>query len=454
MALSMGYGLVQEQRMKLAMTPELRQAIQVLQYSATELVQFLQDQALENPVLEVEGGCEAEVLAWVDYWRGGRVAAGGRMPEDSERRWESAPVAEGSLADELESQLRLMRVDPSMAQVIRYLIGNLDEQGYLVVEPEQICKRFNCNKGWVDACLDVLHGMEPAGVGARSLSECLRLQLARKPNPNPIALRIVEHHLADLAAGRYRQLANALDCDVESVQAAVDEIQALNPRPGLAYGKLDTHYIVPDVTVEEEDGTYRVSVNARGMPRLGISSHYERLLRRQDEDAKQALPYIKNRLQAAMWLMKSVEQRQQTLQRVAQAIVDEQQDFFTHGIAYLKPLTLKQVADTLQLHESTVSRATQHKTMQTPRGVFPFRYFFPSGVSTENGANTSAESVKNRIVQMIEGESKTVPLSDQRIAEQLQEKGVRISRRTVAKYREEMKIPSSRLRRRFSHRNS
>ncbi|MDR6225654.1 RNA polymerase factor sigma-54 [Desmospora profundinema] len=451
MALSMGYGLVQEQRMKLAMTPELRQAIQVLQYSATELVQFLQEQALENPVLEVEGGTGEEILAWAEYWRGGGAPAGGPVRSDDEdRRWESAPARENTLSDELESQLRLLTLDRAKARVVRYLIGNLDEQGYLVLEPELICKRFNCDMEEVQACLDVLQSMEPAGVGARSLSECLQLQLIRKPDPNPIALAIVDAHLDDIAAGRHRQVAKALGCDLESVQKAADHIQTLNPRPGLAFGRLESRYLLPDVTVEEVDGTYRVTVNQGGMPRLGISTHYEHFLRRQDEEARQALPYIKSRLQSAMWLMKSVEQRHQTLQRVAQAIVDEQQAFFKHGISRLKPLTLKQVADSLDLHESTVSRATQQKTMQTPRGLFPFRYFFPSGVSTEGGGNTSAQSVKDTITRMIEGERKTAPLSDQRIAEQLQQEGVRISRRTVAKYREELGIPSSKARRRFS----
>ncbi|PTM56619.1 RNA polymerase factor sigma-54 [Desmospora activa] len=449
MALSMGFGLIQDQRMKLAMTPELRQAIQVLQYSATELVQFLQEQALENPVLEVEGGGGEEILAWTDYWRSGTVSRAPIRRDDEDRQWE-APAREETLAEGLESQLRLMNVDQQTERIVSYLIGNLDEHGYLGLDAVQICKRFNVGIDQFQACLGVLQSMDPAGVGARSLSECLRLQLLRKPDPDPIALTITENHLQDIAAGRHRQVAKVIGCDLVSVQQAADCIKTLDPRPGLAFGGVDSHYIRPDVIVEAVNGSYRVTVNEGGMPRLGINTHYEHFLRRQDEEAQQALPYIKRQWQAALWLVKSVEQRRQTLRRVAQTIVDEQQEFFNHGISRLKPLTLRQIADFLGLHESTVSRATQQKYMQTPRGLLPFRYFFPSGVSTAQGTNVSAQSVKDNIARMIERERKIQPFSDQQIADVLQGEGVRISRRTVAKYREELGFPSSQVRRRYS----
>lgn len=449
MALSMDLGLIQDQRMKLAMTPELRQAIQVLQYSATELVQFLQEQALENPVLEVEEGGGEEMLAWAEYWRSGSPSGVSSRRDHEDRQWEIPARAE-TLTEILESQLRLIKVDPQTERVVNYLIGDVDEQGYLRSEPVQICKRFNIDMNGFEACLGVLQSMDPTGVGARSLSECLRLQLLRKSEHDPIALAIVENHLEDIAAGRQRQVAKALGCDLLSVQRASDRIKTLNPRPGLAFGGVDSYYIRPDVIVEAVNGSYRVAVNEGGMPRLGINAHYERFLQRQDEEARQALPYIKHQWQSALWLLKNVEQRRQTLRRVAQRIVVEQQDFFHYGISRLKPLTLRQIANSLGLHESTVSRATQQKYMQTPRGLLPFRYFFPSGVATAQGANISAQSVKDKIARMIDDEEKKHPLSDQQIANALRNEGVDISRRTVAKYREELGLPSSQARRRYS----
>lgn len=463
MALSMGYGLIQEQRMKLVMTPELRQAIQVLQLSAVDLIQYIQEQAIENPVLEMEdasqtaetdpGSMSTEQLAdWGAYMRGDGAAR--RRSTSTWDEEEGHPVeriadSELSLTGVLEEQLRYLFLEPRVDQVCRYIVGNLDEDGYLRVNSSKICKRFNISEKEIDESLRVVQGLDPAGVGARDLSECLSIQLLREDEPDPVAHAIVKSHLRDLAEGKLKRVAKALNCSTGEVQEAADRIRKLNPRPGLACHGGSPRYVFPDVTIRELEGEYEVLVNESYIPRLGISAHYERILRENEEGTQQAAAYIKDRIQSAMWLLKSIEQRRNTLYRVTQAIVDVQRDFFGHGISRLKPLTLREVAERLDLHESTVSRATQHKYLQTPRGLFPFRFFFPSGVSNQGGGNTSVRSVKDQMEQMIKEEDKGKPLSDQKIADRLKETGIRISRRTVAKYREEMGIASSQARRRF-----
>ncbi|MFC4077512.1 RNA polymerase factor sigma-54 [Salinithrix halophila] len=461
MALSMGYGLAQEQRMKLVMTPELRQAIQVLQYPAADLIQYIQEQVMENPVLEMEEPppskedepfhvSEEKLSDWAAFLRRGE---GGRRTginwDKEDRSLERVTASEETLTDVLEGQIRLLSLDSKQHRICRYIIGNLDEDGYVEVPSKQICKRFNIDEEELEGCFRIIHSLDPVGVGARSLSECLRIQLLREEELDPIALDVVGHCLTDLAEGRYRKAARRLGCSVSDVQRAADRIRQLNPRPGLAYNFDSPRYVQPDVSVVERNGMLEVVVNEGYIPRLGISTHYERMLDREDEGAKQAASYIKSRLQSAMWLLKSIEQRRHTLHRVTGAILEEQREFFEHGISRLKPLTLRQVAEALELHESTVSRATQHKYMQTPRGLFPFRFFFQSGVATETGGNTSAQSVKDKIARLIAEENKSKPLSDQKIAGILEEEGVRISRRTVAKYREEMGLGSSQMRRRY-----
>ncbi|MFD1397410.1 RNA polymerase factor sigma-54 [Kroppenstedtia eburnea] len=463
MALSMGYGLVQDQRMKLVMTPELRQAIQVLQLSAVDLIQYIQDQAIENPVLEMEdsprmaesepvGTASVERLAdWGAFMRGGGTFGRSSSTHDEEEGHPVDRIADSalSLSGVLEEQLRYLSIDTRTYQICRYIIGNLDEDGYLRLNAEQLCKRFNISEQDFADSLKLVQGLDPAGVGARNLSECLTLQLEREGEPAPLLLNIVSFHLHDLAEGKLKRVAKALDCTTVEVQEAADRIRKLNPKPGLACHGESPRYIFPDVTVGKVQGEWEVWVNEGYIPRLGISTQYERILRENNEGAHQAAAYIKERIQSAMWLLKSIEQRRNTLYRVSRAIIQVQRDFFEHGISHLKPLTLREVAEELELHESTVSRATRHKYIQTPRGLFPFRFFFPSGVSNQSGGNTSARSVKERIEQLIKGENKGKPLSDQKIADRLREAGIRISRRTVAKYREEMGITSSQARRRF-----
>jgi RNA polymerase sigma-54 factor len=453
MALQMGLGLVQEQRLKMVMTPELRQSIQLLQYSAVDLLQYVEEQMAENPLLEWEETQEeAQKLEnWLRWLKEPPLYRGrGTRQEERRNPLDVVVASEPTLADVLREQLCDFRLDRLRRAVCMELIHHVDERGYLDADLSEICKRFRVSESVVEECLQVIQMMDPPGVGARSLTECLEIQLKRRKTCHPLALPIVRHHLYDVAEGRWRKIAQALGADVTEVQRAVDEIKTCHPRPGSGYSSVPPRYIVPDVIVEEVDGEFVVQLHESKFPRLSISRHYQQLLRRREDLGAETLQYVKNWMQSALWLVKGIEQRRDTLTRVAQAVVDRQRDFFAKGIEYLKPLTLKQIADELDLHESTVSRVTQHKYMQTPRGLFPFRFFFPTGLATEMGEDLSAKTVKEKIRQMIAEEDKANPLSDQKISERLQGEGIRISRRTVAKYREEMGIPSSAVRKRFA----
>lgn len=461
MALQISYGLIQEQRMKLVMTPELRQAIQLLQLSASDLEQYIHEQLAENPVLEIaepggEGGEESDVPLldadpgeWMAYVRrSGRGERGAPNREAEGFPFENLAAPSESLAEALESQLRYLHLDSGTRTLCRYLIGNLDDNGYLRIDDTSICKRFNADSQAFERALQVIQSLEPAGVGARSLSECLRLQLLREDPPDEVALKIAESHLPDVAGGRIRKIARQLGCDVRRVQEAVDRLKSLNPRPGMTFASSAPRYVLPDVCVERVNGDYVVLVNEGFLPRLTVSDRYQRMMVDGGEQARKAADYLRNWFQSAVWLVRGIEQRRHTLYRVTRVIVEKQRAFLDHGVDFLKPLTLREVAEELGLHESTVSRATQNKYVQTPRGLFSFRYFFPSGVDSASGG-TAAKSVKKRISELIQGEDKRKPLSDQQIADLLRDGGLRISRRTVAKYREELGIPSSMARRRY-----
>ncbi|SDW46535.1 RNA polymerase, sigma 54 subunit, RpoN/SigL [Marininema mesophilum] len=460
MALSMGYSLAQEQRMKLVMTPELRQAIHVLQLSAIDLNQYIQEQALENPVLEVEEVTidepfqvnEERLADWTAYLGSGEreYRAGFSVGAGDDSPFEKMVASEDSLVDNLEIQLRCLSLNKMEFQICQFIIGCIDEDGYLDIDPSILCKRFTISEQELEDILTIIHGLDPAGIGARSLSECLAIQLRREIESDHRALGVVTEAFLPFAEGRWREVARRLDCSLAEVQNAADRIRRLNPRPGTHFNREEaSRYIHPDVFVAKRDGEWEITVNEIDMPRLSISSYYTKVLHIKDGQEKQVASYIKDRLQSAMGILKSIEQRRHTMYRVTEKILAEQQDFFVHGVAYLKPLTLSRLADLLDVHESTVSRATQHKYMQTPQGMFPFRYFFPSGVMTDQGEYTSAQSVKDKIGQMITKEQKKKPLSDQRIADLLETEGINISRRTVTKYREEMGIGTSRKRRRY-----
>jgi RNA polymerase sigma-54 factor len=346
-------------------------------------------------------------------------------------------------------QLELVSMKPACKMIARYIIESLDENGYLTSSIQEICQVFRAREEKVMEALAVIQGFEPVGVGARDLKECLLIQLKNRGKDKPEARLIIENHLEDIAENRLCNIAKALGISVKEVQDISDEIKSLEPKPGRQFGSSsDNRYIVPDVTVEKVGDEYVIIVNDSTAPRLNISPYYQKMLREADKDSNIS-KFLSSRLNSALWLIRSIEQRRQTIYNVVKAVVNYQRDFLDHGPKHLKTLTLKQIADELGIHESTVSRSINGKYMQTPRGLFEIKYFFTSGVTGQDGSSIASESIKTIIREMIENEDPKSPLSDQAIADSMEECGIEISRRTIAKYRDEMNIPSSTKRKRF-----
>ena len=444
--MGMGYGLWQEQSQRLVMTPELRQAITVLQYSSQELLEFLEGELAVNPVIELAG----PPIDWAEIARSqrDRHSLGQSRPEVREDWLEPDLTQTVTLADHLTRQLQMQNVTSDERRIGDYLIGNLDDNGYLTLPLEECAAELRVPVARTERLLKIIQTFDPLGVGARDLAECLRLQLAEREGVPPQIYPLIDRYLEDVAQGRITRVAAALKVTPNEVQRMVDLLKSLDPKPGRQYSTDTPAYIIPDVQIEKQGDDYVVIVNDKSVPRLRINDFYRNMLNTKDQAHKETRDYISHKLSGALWLLKSLEQRRQTIFNVTTAIVELQRGFFDHGISAMKPLTLKQVAEKIGMHESTVSRATTGKYVQTPRGVFELKFFFNSGVATASGEGAAAESIKSEIRALISGEDPRKPLSDQKIADLLQKKGIEIARRTVAKYREEENIPTSSQRKR------
>jgi RNA polymerase sigma-54 factor len=353
-----------------------------------------------------------------------------------------------SLADHLDDQLRLTTDDGRLRAVGVAIIGNIDEAGYLRAEPEDIAQKTGASREEVEAALALIQSFDPPGIAARTPQECLLLQLRADPMPDPVAVEIVEGHFDALEHRRYAELAKTLKLPLERIMEAVEEIQALEPKPGRKFAEVETRYITPDVFVYKMGDDYTVVLNEDGVPRLRVNSLYRSLLRGSGSDARQ---YVEQKLRSAVWLIKSVYQRQRTLLRVTQSIVKFQRAFLDKGLSFLRPLTLRDVGDDIGMHESTISRVTTNKYVHTPQGLFELKYFFHRGVPVTSGAETASSlKVKELVRQLLTVEDSGKPLSDQKIVEVLRaQHDIDIARRTVAKYRSQLKIPSSSRRKRY-----
>ncbi|WP_025716397.1 RNA polymerase factor sigma-54 [Paenibacillus sp. 1-18] len=430
------YGLQQEQAFRLAMTPELRQAITILQYSSVDLMSYLHEQADENPIIDL-----TEIDMSIK-----RIS----KEEEYAPRKNDNPVdlldfvsnPADNLYRHLKAQLGMVRGLSKLQQTIAmFLIGNLNEKGYLELEVNTVAEILDVPTEEVENILALIQGFEPAGIAARSLEECLLLQLRYAGNDDVYLEEIVRHHMVNLSCNRIQKIADALGISIREVQQITDQIRKLNPCPGAAFAPYDHPYHIADISVEKSKNDYIVTVNDITVPRVGINPFYQRMLREQALGAEKQ--FLHEKMNTALWLIHSLEQRRLTLMRVAQAIVDRQWEFFEHGVHYLKPMTQKEIAESTGLHESTISRAISNKYMQTPRGLFELKYFFTSALGSKDGDAPSSESVKMRIKQLIDGEEKKKPFSDQAITELLAKEGLELSRRTVAKYREELGYLSS-----------
>lgn len=454
------YGLKLELQQKLVMTPQLRQAIAILQLSSLELAEMVEQELLENPVLELEEKGPVEVseeeamdeqlkkyFDWAEYFNDG-TDTGYSAPVAEDKPQLASFVSAGStLQDHLEFQLHLAVLDDTARRIGRYLIGCIDDNGYLCGTVAEAAENLKIDQQTVEDVLKLIQTFDPTGVGARDLRECLMIQLEYRAIADGLVRSIVDKFLDEVALGHFKNIADKLGCTPHDVQQAVDVIRTLDPKPGRAFAGSDQPcYIVPDVSIERVSGNYVIIINDNNVPHLTINPYYRSIVRDADGEAKK---FVEGRINAAVWLLKSIEQRRRTLYNVVSTIIELQRDFFDYGPKSLRPLTMKKVADQLDIHESTVSRAIANKYAETPHGLFSLRAFFSAGLQSLDGASLSASTVKRLIKEMTEQEDATRPLSDQTIAETLVARGITVSRRTVAKYREELGIQSSARRKRY-----
>lgn len=474
MSMRLGYDLTIEQAQKLVMTPELIQAIQILQFNTNELDAYVQEQLLINPVLEQDPEAQSANSAedvnvqketaantkddefdWKEYIKDRQYDDisyrqwEDRSGEEKENTYEQYVSSDVTLPEHLMFQLQFATAKKSCRKVGKYIIESLDENGYMTSTVEEIAETLEVSAEKVRETLKIIQGFDPIGVGARDLAECLTIQLRQTGQLTEIFEKVVNDHLEDLAANRFAVIAKEMGISPKEVQMMSDIIRTLEPKPGRLFAiQSDTKYIVPDVIVERVDDEYVVTVNDSSTPKLMVSSYYRKLLHQSEEDDNLS-KYLSDRVNSAIWLIRSIEQRKQTIYNVVNAVVKYQKEFFDKGSKYLKTLTLKDIAEEIGIHESTVSRSINGKYMQCPRGVFEIKYFFSAGVSGNHGEGISSNSIKEFIKEIVEHEDPKAPYSDQDMAEMLKDKGINISRRTVAKYRDGLNILSSSKRRRY-----
>lgn len=463
---SLTQSLSQQQRL----SPQMQQSLQVLQVATLELRQLVQQEMAENPVLEDEAtdisleqqqeesanedAGEMAVLTqldedWRDYMRQLRQNSGSSSDQNAKRQFLFDSLVEPiTLQEHLMSQLATEDADGETREVAEMLIGNIDDRGFLQIAIEEFSLTAGMPLARLKAAKDLIQTFDPVGVGSEDLRECLLLQLKRLGKEVSLEYRMVSGHLDDLARKRYPQIARKLSVTVEQVSAAAEMIATLNPKPGSAFSSTPDYYIVPDVTVEWDGTTWVPRLNEEHVPRLRISNTYKEMLSRQGSDAS-VRSYIRDKIRGGKFLIKSIYQRQETIQNIAREIVGRQLEFMEHGKTHLRPMNMAQVAEAVGVHETTVSRAIAGKYMATPHGMFEMKYFFTSGYETDTGESMSNTSVKNALTEMIHNEDHKSPLSDQKLVEKLKEKGITIARRTVAKYREELNILPSHLRKTY-----
>lgn len=462
--MKLSYNLTLEQSQKLIMTPELRQAIQLLQYNSLELNEYLNKEIQENPLLEmemtnidtetidkVEKMDKEQEIDWKEYFEKYDDFSYKAQIDKNQKEYnlESFTSYDFTLREHLISQLILVKLNSQEYEIGEYIIHSLNENGYLNISLEDIALQFNVLLSEVESILEIVQTFEPLGVGARTLEECLLIQVKALNINGKLIKKIIEVHLNDLAHNRLTKIAKEENVDLLKVQRACDFIRTLEPKPGRSFqgNYEDVKYIIPDASIQFIDGEYIIQINDATGPRLNINTFYKNLIK--DNKDKETTEYLSTKLNSAMWIIKSIEQRRQTIYKVIESILKFQLEFFKEGDKSLIPLTLKDVAEDIEMHESTISRATNGKYVQTPRGLFELKYFFSSGLSSTTGEDISATSIKSTIKDIIDSENNKKPYSDQKIADILKSSGNSISRRTVAKYRDELGIPSSTMRRRY-----
>ncbi|AOV08578.1 RNA polymerase factor sigma-54 [Sporosarcina ureilytica] len=423
----------QIQELNLVMTPALRQAIELLQYSTYELYDYIKEQALDNPLIELkEKHPDAS-----DYRTPHRIRSSSNT---SSLSLDWIPCDGNDMREELVQHARVQFQDPQDIQLLEYLIYNLDDNGYLFNDDSM---EFTCNENALNRGIHLLQQIGPAGIGARSLKECLLLQLAYNHPEEKLAFTLIDAHFDLLANRKWDDIASLMKLTLAEVKKLHEFIKTLNPKPCSTIADFNAEYITPDIVIEESDNGLSYFLNDRYLPAVQVNTEYLSMRHQNQETAK----YISDQYNQIQWLLSSIEKRRATISKIIEVVLEKQQNFFNEGFIALQPLTLKEVADEIDMHESTVSRATANKTIQTPKGTFDFRMLFTSKLETSDGDSVSQTKVKKLLQRFIAEENKQKPFSDQKIANYFKtEKGIAISRRTISKYREELNIPSSRMR--------
>jgi RNA polymerase sigma-54 factor len=462
---------------KLILTPQLQQAIKLLQLPQLELQQTLNNELVENPFLE-ESSDEIEPLpeentvseeepfdgvkedaeepfdslmnTGVDDYFDSRSHDGrdlGYFSPDNNptQSFDQYTSKDGDLHDHLEWQLRFMDLSPDVKLAAENVIGNMDDNGYLQATQEEIVAYTGVSADSVEEATKIVQGFDPPGVGARDLKECLILQLVPLELSGSLVEKLIQNNLKDIQRRKYSEMAESYKVGLEDIKQAIKVIEGLVPKPGSSLSASDTIYIKPDVYVVRDGEDFRILLNDENMPSLRINGYYRKLLMQQNSLEKEEREYLRESLRSAVWLLKSLDHRNKTIYRVTKSILNYQRDFFEKGTSALKPQNLKDVAIDLGMHESTISRATSNKYLSCQHGLFGFRFFFSSGLQTENGM-VSSTSVKETIQKIVDEEDSRKPLSDQKISDILKGSSIKVARRTVAKYREELRIPPQFLR--------
>ncbi|MCL4694352.1 MAG: RNA polymerase factor sigma-54 [Candidatus Hydrogenedentes bacterium] len=471
----MEHRLAQTQTQRLMLTQKMQQAIHILQLSGIELEQYVQQELETNPVLdqlqkeakpEPEAKSEATTTSdgasvddssfnlddyasmWTDFRREGTDFS--RNPDLAQQRdyYQNSITKEESFTSMLLTQLRLAAPDEKSYEIGEHIIGDIDSKGYFTGDIDDIAQTLNVTPAEVERVLYRVQRFEPTGVGARDIIECLLLQINVEYPDEQELKTLVSEHLEALEHRQIPKIAKAMNITPERVEELKEMLSTLDPWPGLEYSSDPPQYVTPDVIVEKIDEEYVVYLSDESVPELRINGDYRKMMQngRVTKDEKQ---YLRDKVESARWLIRNIQQRQQTILRIASAIVEVQEEFFDKGIEAIKPLTLQEIADKVGVHEATVSRTTRGKYMQTPQGLFEMKFFFSPGLKRDSGDAQSSKSVQSVIKKIIEEEDKTKPLSDQKIADMLKKQGINIARRTVTKYREGMGILSTTMRRSY-----
>jgi RNA polymerase sigma-54 factor len=470
-----GPGMHQSQNLSLqqVLAPQLQQSLLILQAPLLELRNLVQQEMETNPVLEELADDpnseeppketktkdedfkeEFEQLAkldeeWRDYMAQSSSYSGRSQEAEDKRQFLFDSIAtQETLQQHLMGQLNQTVLNADDRKTAELIIGNIDDNGFLQASPEDMSLNTGIAQDEFENMLTLIQSFYPPGVGASDLRDCLLIQLKRDGRQNSLEYKVISDHMLDLGKRRFPEIARRMGITVEQVQKAANNIAQLDPRPGAIFAEAPKNYVLPDVTVEKINGEYQVILNGEQIPHLRISNTYKDIMS-QDGNGSEVKDYIRDKIRSGKFLIKSIHQRQQTISNIAHQIVSRQREFFEHGSSQLKPMTMVQIADAVGVHETTVSRAISGKYMSTPQGVFEMKYFFTPGYQTASGESMSNTSVKEAILELVRGENGTAPLSDKEIVEILSKRGIPIARRTVAKYRTELNILPSNMRRKY-----